>query len=315
MPAEVGMRRLLLLLLGLASACRTQPLVPADFGAADRAAIDMANATMDLGESDLLMCTSHQLVPALLTDINLVGGSAVLGRAIRLRISFELQSACESPGDISVFVQPGNATDLAEVSVRKWRSSLPCGPTQSISRVIVIPPDLLSSPLLRARDASPGGTAMTLFGTQGNPVSSCVPKAPGAACERDCQCAAAETGALCLTVASGQPFCGRSCYGDAECAGLPDRPLCEPTAGSVCATGVATCRSDAECPIGQHVVSCACAPREARGGTMCGCDADCALGTICSDSGFCVHPCATAADCPGAPDSKQCSNATCSWPG
>src|SRR5262249_23579739 len=101
---------------------------------------DFASAPPDLANR---ICRTHQILSVPLDDIQLVTlRDAHLGLSVLVRVTFSLREACDVPGDISLRVMPGNATDFVVITMRAWRGSNDCGPPRPAQRTVALGPDL-----------------------------------------------------------------------------------------------------------------------------------------------------------------------------
>jgi len=304
------LRRSIPLVLLLLSGCRTELLDLVDLAGADRAALDMARGEVDLADPT---CSVHLIQPVVLSGIELVDGTTevVRDRVARVLVTYPLADGCDAPADVFVVETSGNATDVVQINARIWHSNAACGAVQSYSRVVHLSVDQFSNDMIRIEDGAPGGSLQLTVDVVSAPISNCAARALYEDCANDCECRASDPRTACVTTANIEAHCAFPCSGDADCAGVSGTPepwFCGGPGVYVCGPFSGICHDS--CPFGQEPINCVCRPRRTDSERSCVCDRDCEPGTLCNDTGECIHPCATERECP-QPEYQICIEGSC----
>lgn len=291
---------LTVLLLG-ATTCRTPPydLIARSDGAAPTA-FDLAAPAPG--------CSTHRLEAARLVElVKLDGpGTPTQGAALRVRLGVMLRAGCDVLGSIDVKESIGDTVSGADITAMVWRGvgNGVCGGPRTVSRVLTLP----SNFNVFVRDAAPGGTLALTF-TEGTAIDGFCGYED--ACYLDCQCRLVTGLEACVYTGEIAGVCGSSCSEDVDCPAVIQQPHCDPYGipAYLCRARPTDGVCDPPCPFGQVCDNGVCAPQGGRPITgVCRCDDDCGAGRLCNaDTGSCIIPCVTAADCP--PGDDVCASA------
>ena len=274
----------LVLLFFAACADRALELPPHDAGTAP--------------DDGVLFCgITHTRMPVVLNALSLVGGGIDYfdDATVRLQVTYPLR-ACDVPGD-SMYTQVSDdgVNGVFSITAFIWMGSQDCGPSQEVSEVIPIP--LLTDNAVQIMDGAPMGTVSIDAGLNATTPFCASPQVPtGQGCTEDCDCA--DSTALCLNGSDGVMRCGHSCNDDLDCRGAAEGASCQGAPTFLCGATPASCTPVNACGFGESVDACVCTrPEPMQSPTTCGCDADCASGTLCNGQ-FCIIPCNGDTTCP-----------------
>jgi hypothetical protein len=282
--------------------------------ARDLGGVDLA--VLDAASSDLASCgnqhTRTKVTPITIAPLDGIG-TLQPGAAARVLVTFPYRSGCDRPGDLEVAVMQGNATTSVAITAYDWIGTKGCSSTKLEVRELSIPSAQLGgNPRIVFQSTTPDGPGTTLQGAFG-PMPSCTQRDLGDACQADCQCSGAEPLALCLIGSDGISRCGVPCHSDTQCRGT-GTPYCAGDSRYAC-TEAQACRAASECHLGEHVEGCLCTRERVTAGGLCGCDAQCADGALCTSEGFCARICTGDRTCAdpicGGEGCEFCSSGLC----